>query len=188
MSTSFKLRTAEFNTSKLNDLAGALAQAFSANGSTGINVNSMNITTLNSTNINATNFTATNFNPTNFTTSNLIVTTQSILGGITAINNNLFLGGNLRYSNIVIKNNSYIASGNNLAILFTGSGPYTLTLSPVASFPGLTYKIFNDTNSNLNISLNGSDKYLGTGSSVPSLPAFSAISLTNDNIASWWNI
>lgn len=106
----FKLKVSEFNSVNLTNLAGALAQSFSVNGSTGMVVNNMNINNLICNN---SSFTGIN--------TNTIISNNAFFTGI---NTNVISGSSLYFNNTNvdimtisslsslsnIKDNSYIAS------------------------------------------------------------------------------
>lgn len=169
--SSFKVRTSEFNSSNLNDLASSLSQAFSVNGSTGIVVNSMNINSLNSTIISSANIHADQASFFNLTGSNLIIG-QSIQGNV------------ITFSNV----QAYAPSSTTYAVLFTGEGiQSTLSLGNPSLFPGITYKVFNDVSVPLVITGTNGSFINGTGTFPYTVSSGrTAIQLTSDGNFSWW--
>lgn len=129
----FTVKTAEFNTNRLSNLAASLANAFSANGITGIVVTSMNIQNLNSSSIQSTGaniaqltvsvFTGSSIFVTGVNTSN-ITTTNLVWSNATGSNLQLFQPGTQK----VLNTNQFYqtAAGNNLVlgsnISLTGGG------------------------------------------------------------------
>jgi hypothetical protein len=199
----FRIKTSDYNTSNLRDLAASLFQAITSICSSGASISLLQVNLLNANNINATGATIANLN------GNIINFTGATINNLTAFNETVInlTGTNLSYTSSLIGNGplyltgsssinghinttggNYTATLNNYAILFTGAGPSTLTLPLVASVPGITFKVFNDTASALSFALSGSDKYLGTGASIFALTGHSATILTSDGFASWWNV
>jgi hypothetical protein len=211
----FRIKTSEYNTSNLRDLAASLFQAITSICSSGAAIGVLQVNVLNANTLNAsgasfvnltvgslvvtgatvTNLTATNQVVTNLTGTNLFVTNETItsLTGTNIFVTGATVGGILTINGLIeghvnTTGGNYTASVSNYAILFTGAGPNTLTLPAASSVPGITYKVFNDMAGALSFTLNGSDKYLGTGASIFSLTGHSATILTSDGIASWWNV
>lgn len=144
----FRIKTSNFNTSNVDDLASALAQSFSVNGTTGIVCNSMNIKTLHSTNIVTTGATINNATISNATISNANITnfTGTVSTPVTTfIESWPIFGGQIASVNTNI---SFKKQGNQVSIYMpdwsiTQHGASTVTIGsnniPTGFYPSASY-------------------------------------------------
>jgi hypothetical protein len=141
----FRIKTSEYNTSNLRDLAASLFQAITSICSSGaaigvLAVNLLNVNTLNASGASIVNLNANSVNFTGATVTNLFITNE-VVTNITGTNANFtnLTGGSLNTTNFVVTNETVTnLTGTNIGFSNSLAGNGTVYITGLFNFTGTT--------------------------------------------------